>query len=216
MSNYDINEARDRVYQLMDKTKVYIETDLRKMLDSECNSDEYSSGGLAVPIGLTCFATMDLFGFLLGKSKKSVTEHNFINFMGFFPGQGYEQYAKPLNEFYRNGLSHHFFPKGCGIKRGCPKDKILARGLDQDNKPLDYLNVDALASAVLSSLERIREELREPNSDELIKNINKQLNHLKNEASKKLEHITPSPTTQTTTNAVGTVTQPPWVLPGKY
>ncbi|MFA6218143.1 MAG: hypothetical protein WDL87_10890 [Candidatus Omnitrophota bacterium] len=215
MSNHDINEARDRVCQLMDKTKVYVETDLRKMLDSECNSDEYSSGGLAVPIGLTCFAAMDLFGFLLGKSKKSVTEHNFEIFMGLFPEQGYEQYAKPLNEFYRNGLSHHFFPKGCGIKRGHPKDKILERGLDQEEKLLDYLNVDALANAVLGSLERIREELRQPNSVELIKNINKQLNHLKNGISKKLEHITPSPTTQTTTSAVGSVTLPPSVLLGK-
>lgn len=170
------------------EVKDYIEGDLNKLLNTTVEPD--GTGGLAVPIGLTCFSIMDYFGFLTragANVQKEKTADNITHFIEhYFPRTpNPPPPADLLIKIFRHGLMHQFFPKACGISSH-PHRGIIVGLVDAETS---CMYVKDLANAVLFGLNEIRKELAGRDGIKLAKTMNERLDHLIEEDHKALADL---------------------------
>ena len=163
----------------------YIESDLERLL-TETRPEADGTGGLAVPLGLTCFAITDYFGFLTREGSgvnKIQTEKNISHFIEhWLPQSRLGCSPALLRRIFRNGMTHQFFAKASGITRGNRQGMIVTTDRD-----LPELNADALADTVLGALKTIDQSVAAPEGDTLALRMNQRLDQLAEEDQQELE-----------------------------
>jgi hypothetical protein len=111
---------------------------------------------LTIPITLTLFATVDLIGYLSGTNEKyQDTKKNFIEFFKQSLIPVTEKESIFINEVFRQGLTHVYFPKlGLGISyhSNNPSDELIFK----DNIGNLILNVNRLEEIVISTFRTIK------------------------------------------------------------
>lgn len=161
MENSIIPPSMNRMTQFFDsEVSMYILGDIDR-LTNEIRPDRNTGlCGCTVPLAMTLFAVIDLFGYLTRDGaypKKTDTCGNFKYLMSekanFFPKIYNENYKK-IVKLFRHGLIHQFFPKASAIaKAGLDVPLIF------ETQAITTLNVDILSKDVKAALEKIRNSI---------------------------------------------------------
>lgn len=113
---------------------------------------------LTIPITLALFATIDILGYLSGLNNDPVkTGENFKEFSRKSSSVISESDAKFLNEVYRQGLTHVYFPK-LGLCISYHSTNPNGRLIFKNNQGILTLNVNTLEEIVLETLKTIKAE----------------------------------------------------------
>lgn len=150
----------------------YTVPDLQCLMDIRPDSDGLS--GCTIPLALTAFSVLDLFGYLLRPAKKGLnskdTKGN-LRFIfcesagGLFPLKVDPREFDVIYELYRNGLVHQYFPKNVGIAKAGLGPLIVCEDSQDGTSGIPVLNVDVLAQATLDLIEKTKCRMLDRNSD---------------------------------------------------
>jgi hypothetical protein len=112
---------------------------------------------LTIPISLTLFATVDCVGYLSGSNADPIkTNENFKEFFKQSTIPVSEAESVFLNQVFRQGLTHLYFPKlGLGISYHSRNP--LAKLFFRNGNGLLILNVNKLEEIVISTFKSIKE-----------------------------------------------------------
>ena len=191
MANGDEIATR-RVREFMaNEVAKYIVQDLERLI-TETWPRRDGTGGLAVPLGLTCFAIMDYFGFLTRRGSRVNKRQGSQNILFFvdnwLPKPRLGSSPAVLTRIFRHGMTHQFFAKASGITRG-DRSRVIVR-IPQD---IPVLNVDALADAVLDGLRSIDRAVSATDGSQLALRMNQRLDQLIAEDYQELSELLNNP-----------------------
>jgi hypothetical protein len=148
---------------ISEKLEGYMKGDVKVLMDIKANSDT-GFGGLNFPLVLYVLSCMDYLGYLISVEQLSLwgkdTDKRILNYISaFFPDEAVNEINKvgdAFTDFFRNGLSHEYFPKKL---HGISKDEgpLFQKGKDDD---VLILNSYAFGKVFCQSVDNLINNLR--------------------------------------------------------
>ena len=183
--------AKARVQRLFrNEIGTYVIPDLKRLTDEIRPDPRTGLRACTVPLALTLFSIIDLFGYLTRPdkdAKKRNTQRNFEYLLAdspWFPNT-YKTHWKPIVMLFRHGLVHQFFPKAAAITKRGATGPVVRKNRQNDPE----LNVDVLSHDTLKALEELERALDSAGNEQLVMRINERLDKLAKEDYEDLANL---------------------------